>query len=81
MAVPYTETGEVPVKVPNSLLVSDATYSFDGYWLLFTSWFSGSHDINAMRVNGIDRFAIEDDPAYDFDPVWRPNPLNPSSTP
>jgi serine/threonine protein kinase len=81
MAVTYTETGEVPVKVPNSLLVSDATYSFDGYWLLFTSWFSGSHDINAMRVNGVNRYAIEDDPAYDFDPVWRPNPLNPSSTP
>jgi serine/threonine protein kinase len=81
MAVQYTETGEVPIKVPNSLLVSDATYSFDGYWLLFTSWFSGSHDINAMRVNGGDKYAIEDDPAYDFDPAWRPTPPNPSSAP
>jgi serine/threonine protein kinase len=81
MAVAYTETGDVPVEVPNSLLVSDATYSFDGYWLLFTSWFSGSHDINAMRVNGVDKYAIEDDPAYDFDPAWRPYQPNPSSAP
>jgi Tol biopolymer transport system component len=77
MAVPYSEKGKIPVEVPNSLLVSDVNYSFDGYWLLFTSWFSGSHDINVMRANGVDRHAIEADPAYDFDPVWRPNPPNP----
>jgi Tol biopolymer transport system component len=72
MAVPYTENGAVPVDVPNSQLVSDVSFSMDGYWLIFTSWFSGSHDINMMRVNGVDRQEIEVDPAYDFDPVWRP---------
>jgi len=77
MAVPYTEDGAVPVEVPNSTLVTDASYSFDGYWLLFTSWYSGSHDINIMRTNGIDRGAIVADPAYDFDPAWRPYGINP----
>jgi serine/threonine protein kinase len=77
MAVPYTEEGAAPVEVPNSTLVTDASYSFDGYWLLFTSWFSGSHDINIMRTNGIDRRAIVADPAYDFDPAWRPYKINP----
>jgi eukaryotic-like serine/threonine-protein kinase len=72
MAIPYDETGAIPVDVPNSQLVSDASYSFDGYWLLFTSWYSGFHDIYIMRVNGVDRMPIEDDPAYDFDPTWRP---------
>jgi serine/threonine protein kinase len=72
MAIPYTEEGAAPVEVPNSTLVSDASYSFDGYWLLFTSWFSGSHDINIMRTNGIDRRAIIADQFYDFDPAWRP---------
>jgi Tol biopolymer transport system component len=76
MAIPYTETGALPVDVPNSQLEADASYSFDGYWLLFTSWYSGFHDIYIMRVNGVDRTPIEDDPAYDFDPAWRPNPLN-----
>jgi len=72
MAVTYNETGAIPVDVPNSQLVSDASYSFDGYWLLFTSWYSGFHDIYIMRGNGVDRMPIEDDPAYDFDPAWRP---------
>lgn len=76
MAVPYTETGAIPVEVPNSQLVSDVSYSFDGYWLLFTSWFSGNHDIYLMRANGVDRQPIAADPAYDFDPVWRPPIIN-----
>ena len=58
MAVPYTETGAIPVEVPNSQLVVDVNYSFDGYWLLFTSWFSGNHDIYVMRANGVDRHPI-----------------------
>ena len=76
MAVPFSDTGEIPVEVPNSQLVSDVSYSFDGYWLLFTSWFSGSHDIEIMRINGVDRQGIETDLAYDFDPSWRPMPLD-----
>jgi serine/threonine protein kinase/Tol biopolymer transport system component len=77
MAVPYTDTGAMPVEVPNSQLVADANYSFDGFWLLFTSWFSGNHDIYIMRANGVDRHPVLQDPAYDFDPVWRPNPVIP----
>jgi Tol biopolymer transport system component len=76
MAVPYTETGAQPVEVPNSQLVTDVSYSSDGYWLLFTSWFSGNHDITIMRANGVDRHAVLKDLAYDFDPSWRPIPVN-----
>jgi Tol biopolymer transport system component len=76
MAVPFTESGAKPVEVPNSQLVLDVNYSFDGYWLLFTSWFSGNHDIYVMRANGVDRHPIEQNPAYDFDPVWRPKSIN-----
>jgi Tol biopolymer transport system component len=75
MAVPYTEAGTMPIEVPNSQLVVDANYSLDGYWLLFTSWFSGNHDIYIMRPNGVDRHPIVQNPAYEFDPVWRPNPI------
>jgi Tol biopolymer transport system component len=76
MAVPYKQAGAMPFEVPNSQLVLDVNYSFDGNWLLFTSWFSGNHDIYVMRANGVDRHAIVNNPAYDFDPVWRPNPAN-----
>lgn len=74
MAVPYTEVGAQPVEVANSQLVTDVSYSFDGYWLLFTSWFSGNHEITMMRANGVDRKAVLKDLAYDFDPAWRPIP-------
>jgi eukaryotic-like serine/threonine-protein kinase len=73
MAVPFTEGVAMPVEVPNSQLVSDVSYSHDGYWILFTSWFSGNHEISIMRANGVDRHLLAPDPAYDFDPVWRPN--------
>jgi eukaryotic-like serine/threonine-protein kinase len=76
IAVPYTETGAMPVEVANSQLVTDVNYSFDGFWILFTSWFSGNHDIYVMRANGVDRHPILQDPAYDFDPVWRPPVIN-----
>jgi Tol biopolymer transport system component len=76
MAVPYSEKGERPVDVPNSLLITDVSYSIDGYWLLFTSWYSGNHDISIMRPNGVDRQLVWSDIAYDFDPIWRPNPPN-----
>ena len=57
MAIPYTQEGAVPVEVPNSQLVVDVSYSVDGYWLLFTSWFSGNHEITVMRSNGVDSTA------------------------
>jgi eukaryotic-like serine/threonine-protein kinase len=72
MAIPYTETGAQPVEVANSQLVTDVSYSPDGYWLLLTSWFSGNHEVNIMRPNGVDRHPVLVDPAYDFDPAWRP---------
>jgi serine/threonine protein kinase len=76
MAVTYTDEGTIPVDVPNSQLVLDVNYSFDGYWLLFTSWFSGNHDIYVMRTNGVERHPIVVNPSYDFDPVWRPKSIN-----
>ena len=75
MAVPYSEIGAIPFEIPNSQLVVDVNYSLDGHWLLFTSWFVGNHDIYIMRANGVDRQAIVTNPAYDFDPVWRPIPM------
>jgi Tol biopolymer transport system component len=74
MAVPFIETGAMPVDVPNSQLIQDVSYSIDGYWLLFTSWFSGNHEISIMRPNGVDRHLLLTDIAYDFDPAWRSNP-------
>jgi TolB protein len=75
MAVPVKDIASKAVEIPNSSLVLDVSYSFDGYWLLFTTWFSGNHEIAIMRANGVDRHPIWTDTSYEFDPAWRPYPL------
>jgi serine/threonine protein kinase/Tol biopolymer transport system component len=71
-AVPYSSEGAMAVEVANSTQVIDPSLSPDGFWLVFKSWVSGSHDIYLMRSNGVNREPLITDPAYDFDPVWRP---------
>lgn len=71
-AVPYSTEGAMPVEVSNSRQVNDASLSPDGFWLVFWNWLSGSHDIHIMRTNGVNRELLVTDPAYDFDPAWRP---------
>ena len=72
MAVAYTTTGDLAVDIANGEQVSMASYSPDGFWLIFKSWASGNHDIYIMRRNGVDKQLIVSDPAYDFDPTWQP---------
>ena len=72
VAVAYSVEGALPVDVPNANLVSRVNYSPDGFWLVYRSWASGNHDIYIMRPSGVDKQLIISDPAYDFDPVWRP---------
>ena len=71
-AVPYSQDGAMAVEVSNSNQVIDPSLSPDGFWLAFKSWMSGSHDIYLMRSNGVNRELLITDPAYDFDPAWRP---------
>ncbi len=71
-AVPYSVAGGMAVEISNSSQVIDPSLSPDGFWLAFKSWVSGSHDIHLMRSNGVNRELLVTDPAYDFDPAWRP---------
>jgi hypothetical protein len=50
-----------------------AKFSPDGVWLVFESWPDGeNHDIFIMTPNGVDNQRLTNDPAFDFDPAWRP---------
>ncbi len=52
-----------------------AKFSPDGVWLVFESWPDGdNHDIYVMTPNGVDKQRLTEDPAFDFDPAWRPSP-------
>ena len=55
------------------LPMREASYSPDGAWIAFESWPDGTnHDIFIMTSNGLGRQRLTDDPAFDFDPAWRP---------
>ena len=61
----YPFHGAVPMR--------EADYSPDGFWLALESWPEGyEHDIFIMAPNGVERKQLTSDPAWDFDPVWRP---------
>lgn len=50
----------------------DGEYSRDGFWIVFESWPDGNHDIYIMLRNGAQMTRLTDDPAYDYQPTWRP---------
>ncbi len=61
----YSNAGNIPMR--------KAEYSPDGFWLVLESWPDGiNHDIYVMTPNGAERTQVTNDPAFDFDPSWRP---------
>lgn len=58
---------------PGNIPMRKADYSPDGFWLTLESWPDGvNHDIYVMTSNGAERTPVTTDPAFDFDPDWRP---------
>ncbi|MBL8058290.1 MAG: PD40 domain-containing protein, partial [Anaerolineales bacterium] len=47
-------------------------WSPDGRWITFESWRQGNHDIWIMTANGGQPVAVTTDPAWDYQPAWRP---------
>jgi len=51
----------------------DPIFSLDGMWVAFSSNYDGSnHDIWIVTSAGVDPRPVVTDPAYDFDPAWKP---------
>jgi Tol biopolymer transport system component len=66
------EFGEFSI-VQGSFPAREASYSPDGFWLVFEAWPAGSnHDIYIMSTNGAMRRQLTNYPFNDFDPAWRP---------
>lgn len=60
------------------LPMREASYSPDGAWVAFESWPDGTnHDIYIMTINGVGRQRLTDNPAFEFDPAWRPKTTQP----
>jgi serine/threonine protein kinase/Tol biopolymer transport system component len=56
-------------KGPNA----DPDWSPDGQWMTFESWRdAANHDIYIMTANGGLQTRLTEDPAWDYQPAWRP---------
>src|SRR5262245_3133591 len=51
----------------------NASFSFDGQWVVFTSERHGSADIYRVRTNGMAVERLTDDPAYDDQAALSPD--------
>ncbi len=54
------------------LPVQDLDISPDGFWLIFESNVDNNFDIYMSTLTGGHQTRLTDNPAYDFDPAWRP---------
>lgn len=56
------------------LPIVDVDFSPDGFWMAFESWPEApvNQDIYIATITGANRTRLTTDPAFDFDPVWRP---------
>ena len=75
IAAPIEELGfsEETVISAYTSPMRDPAYSPDGTWVAFSSNQDGAnHNIWIAATNGADSRELTSDPAYDFDPAWRP---------
>jgi hypothetical protein len=62
-------TNQLTTKGPNA----DPDWSPDGQWMTFESWRdAANHDIYIMTANGGLQTRLTEDPAWDYQPAWRP---------
>jgi Tol biopolymer transport system component len=59
-------------RLKNGTFVIHAAYSPDSQWIAFETNNDANYEIGVMRSDGSGRIIITNDPALDFDPVWRP---------
>jgi Tol biopolymer transport system component len=66
--------GRNPRKLLAGLQIDyNASFSFDGQWVVFTSERHGSADIFRVRTNGLSLERLTDDPAYDDQAALSPD--------
>ncbi|HXF85035.1 MAG TPA: protein kinase [Anaerolineales bacterium] len=74
MSIRYEDRGSTnPTRLNLLPPIEDINFSPDGLWIVFESADgSGNRDVYFSTITGGSRTRLTDDPAVDFDPVWRP---------
>lgn len=65
--------GAIAHIIARDLPMSEASYSSDGFWIIYQSRSAGGYRaIFIMSHNGVNRQVLTDDEYNNFDPAWRP---------
>jgi serine/threonine protein kinase/Tol biopolymer transport system component len=73
LAVIQNEKDSKVVNVAVGSPMAEASYSPDGYWLVYSGWpDSNYHHLFIITPNGVGRTQITSSDANDFDPAWCP---------
>ncbi len=78
VAAPYEARGNIETRLCTQgrlggQAMREARWSPDSRWLVFETWPDGSNHELAIMTSGCTNYTqLVSDPAYDFDPVWRP---------
>jgi len=76
---PWLASREYPPSITSQVKIAEQIfpvfsprYSMDGMWIVFEGVKSGNHEIFIMTQNGSQLTQLTNDPAFDFQPAWRP---------
>jgi Tol biopolymer transport system component len=70
----YPPSITAQVKIGEQIFpVYSPRYSPDGMWIVFEGVKNGNHEIFKMAQNGSQLAQLTNDPAFDFQPAWRPD--------
>lgn len=76
---PWLASREYPPSITDQVKIAaqifpvfSPRYSADGMWIVFEGVKTGNHEIFIMTQNGSQLTQLTNDPAFDFQPAWRP---------
>ncbi|MGD0003296.1 MAG: protein kinase [Anaerolineaceae bacterium] len=76
---PWLASREYPPSITDQVKIAEQIfpvfsprYSQDGMWIVFEGVKTGNHEIFIMTQNGSQLTQLTNDPAFDFQPAWRP---------
>ena len=76
---PWLASREYPPSITDQVKIAEQIfpvfslrYSPDGMWIIFEGVKTGNHEIFIMTQNGSQLTQLTNDPAFDFQPAWRP---------
>jgi eukaryotic-like serine/threonine-protein kinase len=81
LAAVQADEGAIAHVIARDVHMTEASYSPDGFWIIFQSRQTGSRGIYIMSHNGVNRQRLTNDDFNNFDPAWRPSGAHTSPLP